>query len=240
MSGLINKISNCRYYKKLFYNNSEKIDNLYSLLYDQESKRVVNGIFRAYKSIFRKNTYYFKKICCSDCLNYHFTTKDNYKVKGTKNPYFINDIFKIDSNIVLMDGGGYVGDTVELLLNVLKKPCKHIYTFEPSKHNYRILKNRLNKFSSFIDCYNLGLSDTSGKVCFLNDGAGSRISEFGDSLIDVIDAGEFLSGLKENFPTFIKLDVEGHEKCILKAMSTYIINNKPNLAVSIYHSLEDL
>ena len=70
---------------------------------------------------------------------------------------------------------------------------------------------------------------------------GSCIIENDDNLdmIEVID----LDGYFERegvIPTYIKMDIEGAEHKALEGAKKIIANNKPRLAISIYHKQEDL
>lgn len=57
------------------------------------------------------------------------------------NQYFVEDIVSIDENIVFVDGGAYIGDTVEALVEKSGNRFKKVYAFEPDITNYRKLSN---------------------------------------------------------------------------------------------------
>ncbi len=240
MRRFIRKITTSHYYANIFKKNKVKISQLYSVLADEQSKLVLNGILSAYKVIFRKPAYYFTRIADEECSSYHFTAKDGYKVYGTVNPYFKSEIFSLDKGMVYLDGGAYIGDTIQLLVEILGGPCKYIYSFEPNDENYKKMTAAVEKYGSAVKCINAGLDNHDGTVSFLKADSGSRISDDGAGKIQVIDIRRFLSELTENLPTFIKLDIEGKERDVIEAMSDFIKERKPDLAISVYHSLEDL
>ena len=240
MRKIIKRITTSRYYSDIFNKNSRYLSELYSILQDDESRFTLDGILKAYKTVFRSPDYYFSKIADGKCNNYHFTTDDGYKVYGTDNPYFLDGIFHVDKEMVFLDGGAYIGDTIQLLYKILGGSCRFVYAFEPNNENYEKLLNFAKKSGSPISCINAGLYNRDGKVSFLKADAGSRISENGTESIRVIDIRRFLAELKENYPSFIKLDIEGKETDVILRMADYIKEKKPDLAVSVYHNLSDL
>ena len=240
MRKIIRKITTSRYYLSVFKQNREQISKLYSILADQKSRDTLDGILKAYTTVLRKPGHYFTGIANDECGCYHFTTEDGYKVYGTANPYFLNDIFTLDTKMVYLDGGAYIGDSIQQLIKILNGPCRYIYSFEPNDENYRKMEASVRAFSSHVRCFNAGLDDHDGVVSFLKADAGSRVSETGTDKTDVIDVRKFLAGLTENLPTFIKLDIEGKEQDVINGMSDFIKSNHPDLAISVYHSLNDL
>ncbi len=240
MRNFMKKLSTAKYYADIFKQNEKNISRLYNLLADQKSKDTLSGIMKAYKVTLRAPGYYFTRIAEGDCSCYHFTTKEGYRVCGTSNPYFLNDIFTLNSEMVYLDGGAYIGDTIQLLIKILNKPCRYIYSFEPNEDNYRKMEATVKKYGSHIQCFNAGLGNHDGIVSFIRADAGSRISTEGTDKIHLIDTRRFLAELTENVPNFIKLDIEGKESEVVEAMSDFIKTNRPDLAISVYHRLEDL
>ncbi len=234
------KLTTSLYYRKIFRKNRKEISMLYRRLADQKSKNTLRGILKAYTTIFLTPEFYFSEIADADCRCYHFTTQDGYRVCGTENPYFLPDIFSLDRDMVYLDGGAYIGDTVQLLLKTLGGPCKKIYAFEPNDENFKKLLQSSANFADAISCINAGLDDHDGTASFLKDDAGSRVSEHGTETISVLDAKRFLSELQQDYPTFVKLDIEGKEPAVLAAMADYIQAHQPDMAISVYHTLEDL
>ena len=240
MREIIRRFTTARYYSQIFNKNSNNINALLDILADEKSKITFIGILKAYTSFFRKPYYYFSNIADSMCKSFHFITKDGYKVYGTENPYFLKEIFPLDRDMVYLDGGAYIGDTIELLFKVLSGPCKYTYAFEPNDDNFHKIEKLSEKYTGYISCYNAGLDRQNGTVFFMKDDAGSRIVDDGIEKIEVVNIGDFLNNLTNNLPTFIKLDIEGKEPDVIDSMSAYIKKNSPDLAISIYHKLEDL
>ncbi len=237
---LLKCISKSRYFKQLFKENDSKIRKLRSVLSDRKSEETLTLILKAYTTVLRKPEDYLQKAADGICDAFHFVTDDGYKVYGTQNPYFLQEIFKLEKDMVFLDGGGYIGDTVELLFKTLKGPCKYAYSFEPNRENYEKLVKKTERFRDCVRCINAGLDDHEGTAHFIIDDAGSRICENGTEIIQVIDSGRFLNGLTENQPTFIKLDIEGKEIPVIESIRDYIREEKPDLAISVYHEPEHL
>lgn len=234
------KLSRSAYYKRIFTRNKTQIAAFRALLKDDESQKVLRCIFSAYRSVIRPSEYYWQKAASAPCTEPHFVTEEGYQVFGTANPYYLRDIFRITPELVLLDGGAYIGDTIWTLYQLLGEPCAYTYAFEPNEVNHKKLQKFAGNYPNRICCFTCGLDDHEGTENFRMADAGSRICEDGGRAIHVIDAGAFLSGIEQHFPTFIKLDIEGRERQVISSMRGYIRERKPDLAVSIYHNLEDL
>ena len=117
---------------------------------------------------------------------------------------------------------------------------KHIYCFEPDRKSIPVCRKNL---SSLIK---------AGKLTFIEKGAwsrnerlkfnacgtgGSSISDQGDDEIEVVALDEVLS---EKRITYIKMDVEGAEEEVIKGAKKIISEQKPKMAVCIYHKFEDV
>lgn len=238
MANLIKKISKRNYYKRIFRKNHAKIIELRSILADDRSLDTLDLILKAYKAVLRHPGYYFQEAAL-ECKDYHFTAEDGYIVKGTDNPYFLDEIFNLDKDIVFLDGGGYVGDSLEQLYKKLNGPFKYAYSFEPNPESYDKLLKIVSKYKMNAQCINAGLDNKDGTVSFQMSDSGSRITAAGNETITVVNIKRFLNELTDDFPTFIKLDIEGKEIDVIHAMSEYIKAYKPDLAISIYHKLSD-
>lgn len=84
------------------------------------------------------------------------------------------------------------------------------------------------------------MSNKNGTANFLSDNNGmySKIVDYATadsiSLVKIDDVQEC------NDATFIKMDIEGSELQALQGAEKTIVKNKPKLAISIYHSNEDM
>lgn len=240
MGTFVRKLTTSQYYARLFRDHAAQLDALRDVLADRTSLEVLEDILRAYQAMLRPPGYYLTRAARAECSEYHFTTQEGYPVRGTRNPYFLPELFSLTPGMVLLDGGAYIGDTVRLLTRVLGGPCRFVYAFEPNPENYWKLLRTAGEVQPAIKCFPCGLDDRDGTANFVRADAGSHIDQAGDCSIQVMDAGKFLAGLTENLPTFIKLDIEGREPQVLASMAPWLARHTPDLAVSIYHKLEDL
>lgn len=82
-----------------------------------------------------------------------------------------------------------------------------------------------------------GLWDKKATLRFVAISNGSsKVAEDGVQQIDVVS----LDDVVHDKVTFIKLDVEGSEYKALLGASKIIQNDKPKLAISVYHKPEDI
>lgn len=194
--------------------NAKHWNHIYKLLQDEKSAQVLHDIV-----LFRLtgDPAYMKK--------YKFSPQNQY----------FDDIAPIPPKAVIVDAGGYDGDTTELF-------CKHakdysdIFLFEPSQANIAKARTRLTHKRN-IHFISKGLYDIQGKAYF-NDGQGtaSSISTEGTTQIELTTIDHALEG---HSATFIKMDIEGFELAALRGARQQIINNHPTLAISVYHNTND-
>ncbi len=240
MSSIIKRITRANYYRKIFFDNKEDITWLSSILEDKKSVDTLNNLISSYCTCWHSPEYYYRKAASETCTEHHFVTEGGYEVKGVENPYFLSEIFDLNKCGVFLDGGAYIGDTIEIAQKFIPN-LRLIYAFEPNKETYkRLIDNKRIKRTG-VKFFNNGLGKQEGEFRFTNDDAGSRISDEGSEEIHVLSAGEFVSGLgKDELPDFIKLDIEGAELDVIESLDMFIARYKPDLAISIYHKLEDL
>ena len=173
---------------KSFFKNRGKIKKLYNNLEDQRSKEVLFTILNA-----RLNLDYsqLKEIC-------------------EKNQYFSKGIIKINPGEVFIDGGAYIGDTIESLTGQYNGRISKIYAFEPDINNYKKLCMKLkNKDNIKIITIKKGLFSCTKKVNYIFQGLDSRISINGTRQIYVFNIDDYF---KNKRVSFIKLDIEGAER----------------------------
>lgn len=154
--------------------------------------------------------------------------------------YFDEEIIQFGDNEVFVDAGCYDFGTSKMFLNKLgdKKKCKKIYAFEPDILNYERSRKAACEYKSVdINLYNSGLWDENARLNFSMQGTGaSRIVTESNNSINVVS----LDSIVQDKVTFIKMDIEGAELRALEGAKRTILNDKPKLAISVYHKKDDI
>jgi FkbM family methyltransferase len=194
-------------------NNSKAWEYIYLRLNDDESKKTFRDVVRYRLSSDPK---YMK----------------NYSVRIEQQ--YLEEFMSYNKE-TFVDAGGYDGDTSELF--ALRYPdYEKIIFFEPSQKNMVAAKQRLKQFER-IEYHQIGLSDYPGILNFdQNAGSASAVNANGDMSISV----DTLDLLLYEPVTFIKMDLEGWEINALKGAKRQISENKPKLALAVYHDSSDL
>ena len=201
--------------KGIVCDNREKLQIVYELLEDYQSKIIFKNII---ESRWMKKTDVLSLLC-------------------RQKQYFPEDIFTFSESEVFVDGGGFNGDTVEQFINYTNGKYKHIYSFEPDRDNYQAFLNK--HFDDRVTIYNAGLYRETTTLNFSGKkGGSSKIETVGEETVSVCKFDELDIG--KSVVTFIKMDIEGSELDALEGMKETIKKYHPKLAICIYHKFEDL
>lgn len=158
-----------------------------------------------------------------------------------RHQYF--DFFKYDGGKeTFVDGGVYdLGSTLGFM-----KWCdgnyNRVFAFEPDEGNYRRCEDRRASLEK-VSLFHSGLCDRCGNIGFVSGLGGSSCIEnrergtYADSEIKVVDLD---SVAKEEEVSFIKMDIEGAEEKALLGAKRIIAEQKPKLAICVYHKPEDI
>lgn len=183
----------------------------------------------------------YSRECLSYCLKGRLTGRD-FKFspsKWTDPEYFIEGFIEWGEKECLVDCGAYDGDTTEEFLKKIPNDNNFsykVYALEPDKENYLKLKEKYKDNHSII-CINKAVYSSEGFFGFSNDGGEmSAICEKSGFTVEADTIDHLLGSTKA---TFIKMDVEGSELQALMGAEKQIKNNKPKLAICIYHKQED-
>lgn len=151
------------------------------------------------------------------------------------NQYVPQDIRRWVDPMRLIDCGAYDGDSIDIYQKA-GYAIESIVAFEPDLNNYKKLVENCASLSAI--CLPCGVGRTAGVLRFdSGEGEGSRVSDSGDTVIQICSIDETL----ENWsPTLIKMDVEGAEYDAIQGAKRTISQCRPGLAISAYHTLDDL
>ena len=232
--------------KNIFYINEDflKKEEIYNpeetkkVFKDEKDKQLFELI-----SNYRANINAYKKD-----LERYYVLNHPLSVAGyAKNHYF--DFIKKDKIETVIDAGGFDCFQSLLFLNEFPK-CKKVYTFEPCYKTFKkpfydsIIKKRKE-----IDIIEKGLWSKTDILEFRKENdvlGGSAITDVKPALhesydiikIPVIFIDDFVIENNIKKIDFIKMDIENAEKnAIIGGLKT-ILRDRPQMAISIYHSQE--
>jgi len=161
-------------------------------------------------------------------------------------PYEIEEV-QIQKNDVVIDAGANMG---VFSLLAAKKGAQKVFAFEPNPHTYQILRENvsLNKFVDIIIPQEIGLFSETCKMDFIqttgNIGA-SRILDVNDNIsgelctVYLMSLDEWVKAHHIESVNFIKADIEGAERHLIKGAKETIRLNHPKLALCTYHLPDD-
>ncbi|MDR0221798.1 MAG: FkbM family methyltransferase [Lachnospiraceae bacterium] len=194
------------------------------------------------------------KELCSDAESYYVALvvlKNMFSIKMdfnevnsiyTKEMDEIQHLFELTNGECFADCGAYDGDTVEEFIECVPN-YKKIYAIEMDSENYSQLVTNTKNYRD-IECFNVGLCDRNGIMSYISTGKTTSV----DSLLPQAtekpsdDSQTFvrlaaLDDLLDGQPvSFIKMDIEGAELEALRGAETIIREQKPKLAISVYHN----
>ena len=155
--------------------------------------------------------------------------------------YFPKDIFELSNQEVFIDAGAYDAAISLDLIGRTKGHFKGIYAFEADHDNYLVTRDRLAQYSNTKVIY-AGLWHANGTISFISgEGQGSKVDADGASKIPAVALDEFFQDIDiKEYPTFIKMDIEGSEKAAILGAKKIIQLVRPKLAISVYHRPEDI
>lgn len=209
-----------KYYKILLEDlleNFSEYEKVYNLLCDDISKQI------------------FLDICF-----WRLTRRSKFLVeayKKTKGEQYFEDFEKLNNNEIFVDCGGYTGDSAESFIKYVRKYQK-IYIYEADSKNIEKARQNLGENYNII-FKNVGVGEKFEKCTFSEEGtSSSSMVEISDSLkmIDIVPIDEDIS----EAVTFIKMDIEGAEMMALRGGKKHIENDRPVLAICLYHNPDDI
>jgi FkbM family methyltransferase len=180
-------------------------------------------------------------------LNFHLDTDREHLLSVNRAydaHYFRSGLFGVRDNEIFVDCGAAVGETLDHFLEMSEERFDQIHAFEPDRDNFAQLKAKVNRYRNqpfYDDIYlhNQATGDADRKVFFEHGGGeGSHIVESGEGACE-LDSVRLDSVLLDG-ATLMKIDVEGHELASLQGAEHVIREDKPRIAVCVYHRHDDL
>lgn len=186
-----------------------------------------------------------------DKLNYLFNNSNMIPVSA----YFDNIMFQDDfSNEVFVDCGAFDGETSIEFARLTNNTYKKIYCFEPTKSSFEKLKSKTALLDR-IEIINKGLYSKEDVLEFKDFGIDewNTVNNYfmghewyGPAMeykivkipVTTLDSVFFEKNIKD-YPTIIKMDIEGSECEALLGMKHIINTSHPKLIICAYHKIED-
>ncbi len=138
---------------------------------------------------------------------------------------------------IFVDAGCYDAGTA---VNFAKwcKGKSFVYAFEPDSRRINECIHNLQKNKIDFKLIPKGVWNKETVLKFnLSDRMCSSLCESGKEVVEVVSIDKALG---DESVTFIKMDIEGSELQALQGAKAVIIKNRPRLAISIYHKIEDV
>lgn len=203
---------------QFFRDRIGELENVNQLLADDRSKEVFQNLVNFKITM---NPSYLKGVADSENLQ-----------------YFDPQIIHFTDEECFVDCGAFTGDTLEAFSGNVKNKWSKYYCFEADKINWcRLNAYIANRALQNVETFNVGCWNKKEKLFFAASGPAGEISRNNEH--EVIEADTLDHVLKNRKITFIKMDIEGAECQALEGAADIIREQKPVLAISIYHTLHD-
>lgn len=214
----------------VFSRHSKEVIETYDMLEDMESKRVYAALIKVRMDVVNPPA--------------DIVAPDQYYCL----PYFESE----NENEVLVECGGYIGDTLEAYVRKKNGKFKQVISFEPDFKNRLEFKEKVGELTKEfglgkeqIILYPYAVGDREEKLHIMRSETdkGNLVQvvpmkeEAGckDEEVKMVALDDFLT-----MPySFLKADTEGYEKEILRGAEKGIREYKPLLAICIYHNAMD-
>ncbi len=202
-----------------FNENYDNFKKVYSLLCDEQSKKVYTNVIAAKLT----GKIQYLKDCETDIDEaYH-------------------SIIQPKPTSSYVDIGAYNGDTIREFLNYAKNP-KRIYAFEPdaknfSKLNAYALENGLDTSTLFnAACHNSNTTLTFYSRSGRNSAGTTSHKNQKQTFVDALRADSVINEKVD----FINIDAEGSDANALRGLSDTIFSYAPVISCAVYHRNEDM
>ncbi|MEA2018737.1 MAG: FkbM family methyltransferase [Campylobacterota bacterium] len=198
-------------FKNDYLANKSRYDEIYNILADEKSKDVFTKVIN------------FK-------ISFDFEFMNGF-TNDFKGQYFDEELIPKIKDIVFLDGGGYIGDTIPNIIENFPD-FKKIYVVEPSELHIGIAKKEFGHLKN-IEFINCGLGSIKSNSIIIQDKQDTCNHNYQAENLNTID------NIITQKVDFIKLDIEGAEQDAIDGAKKTIKNYKPILAICIYHKAED-
>ncbi len=194
--------------------NLHALEESRSLLYDEESKKVVDNMIR------------FQFTGELSCL---------FSIESQREDA-LRDILTLTDKEDMLDLGAYRGDTIREVISLFGGISSAI-ALEPDRKTFE----KLCTFAENLSCVTpLPYAVWSEKKELSFSGGGGRQSALTADGKDIVTAVSVDSITEDKKITYVKMDVEGVEKEAILGMKKLLNDQKPKLSIAAYHRTCDL
>ena len=154
--------------------------------------------------------------------------------------YYDWDVLEKKESVVLVDCGAYDGNSVLDFIERYGNNYKRIYAYEPTPKSFHKMEKSTVSHKNIV-LRNSGVGEYDGILKFHSNSEASNFiiwdnPEFASISVPVVSLDNDI----EMPVSFIKMDIEGSEMNALRGAKCHIVYDKPQLAICVYHLLEDL
>ena len=194
-----------------FKKNKAKYKDTFNLLCDEKSRVVFEKVIN------------FK-------ISFDYTFMEGF-TNNFEEQYFEEELIPKIKDVVFVDGGGYVGDSLPSIIKYFPD-FKKIYCIEPNVLHLGIAKRNFEQYKN-IEFINCGLGKE--KISLPKDEKiqNNCAHDYQANSINTLD------NLIHEKVDFIKMDIEGAEQDAIEGAQNIIKKYTPILAICIYHKAED-
>lgn len=164
-----------------------------------------------------------------------------YDGTGENMNYFCDPNISPVGDVTLIDVGAYDGESIEPVMQFYKEKLKSCIAFEPDRKSFQKLNEFVTRkgIQDICKCFPYALGDEAKIIRFSETGSTSQISEVGNieieqKIFDCLKLDNLVGDV------MIKMDIEGAEENSLNGMKSFIKENRPYLAICIYHKEDDI
>lgn len=195
---------------------------LFDRLGDEQSRRVLTAVVRNWR---------------------YYEMEPLERVADNENDdYFDRALLHCDENEVVADLGAYVGDTfLSYVKNYGSMAYRRYYCYEITKESFDVLR-RVTAAYPRVVLRRKGAGAAPG-VMTMETGADASANGLAENTgaagADTVDIVPLDQDITEPL-TLIKMDIEGMEQAALRGCAGHIRQERPKLALSVYHNFEDI
>lgn len=195
---------------------------LFDRLGDEQSRRVLTAVVRNWR---------------------YYEMEPLERVADNENDdYFDRALLHCDENEVVADLGAYVGDTfLSYVKNYGSMAYRRYYCYEITKESFDVLR-RVTAAYPRVVLRRKGAGAAPG-VMKMETGADASANGLAENTgaagADTVDIVPLDQDITEPL-TLIKMDIEGMEQAALQGCAGHIRQERPKLALSVYHNFEDI